>query len=277
VGVGVAIATIGQDLAFGSATIWWRAGLALVVSLALQVATNYANDYSDGIRGTDDVRVGPLRLVAGGLASPTAVKRAALVAFAVAGVAGLALAAVAGWWLLAVGAAAIAAGWLYTGGPKPYGYFGLGEVFVFTFFGIVATVGTVYVQIESFPAMAWWAGALVGCCSTALLVVNNLRDLPRDAEAGKRTLAVRIGDARTRWLYVALLAMALVLVGVVAFVAESFWPMLALISAPLVAIPVRIVRSGATGRDLIVALQGTAKAQLAIGVLLTVGLILSAL
>ena len=143
--------------------IWWRAVAALVVAVALQVGTNYANDYSDGIRGTDDARVGPVRLVASGLASPRAVKRAAVAAFGVAGVAGLALAAAAGWWLIPVGAACIAAGWLYTGGPRPYGYVGLGELFVFVFFGLVATAGTAYVQLERITGLAVAAGAPSAC------------------------------------------------------------------------------------------------------------------
>ncbi|MEY4174892.1 MAG: 1,4-dihydroxy-2-naphthoate octaprenyltransferase, partial [Actinomycetota bacterium] len=181
--------------------VWWRALLALVVSLALQVGVNYANDYSDGVRGTDDQRVGPVRLVASGLASAGAVKRAALLAFGVAAVAGLVLAAVTSWWLLAVGAAAILAGWFYTGGPKPYGYLGLGEVFVFVFFGLVATVGTTYVVSERVNTVAWLAGCVAGCLACALLVVNNLRDIPTDREVGKRTLAVRLGDRATRHFY----------------------------------------------------------------------------
>ena len=185
--------------------VWWRAGLALVVSLALQVGVNYANDYSDGVRGTDDVRVGPARLVGGGLAPAKAVKRAAFVAFGLAAVCGLVLAIVTSWWLLAVGAAAILAGWFYTGGPKPYGYLGLGEVFVFVFFGLVATAGTTYVVAERLTAVAWLLGAAAGSLACALLVVNNLRDIPTDRKVGKRTLAVRLGDRSTRLFYVALL------------------------------------------------------------------------
>ena len=193
--------------------IVWRALCALVVALAVQVGTNYANDYADGIRGTDAARVGPLRLVASGLASPAAVRGAALGAFGVAGVAGLALAAATTWWLVPVGAACMAAGWLYTGGPRPYGYLGLGEVFVFVFFGVVATVGSAFVQYghlwgppvaiatakEHFDwLLALWAAVPVGLLATALLEANNLRDIDGDAVANKRTLAVRLGRRRRR-------------------------------------------------------------------------------
>ncbi len=178
--------------------IWWRAVVALVVAVALQVGTNYANDYSDGVRGTDNDRVGPVRLVASGLASPPAVQRAAVAAFGWPRPGGLALAAAAGWWLILVGAACIAAGWLYTGGPRPYGYAGLGELFVFVFFGLVATVGTAYVQVGRITGLAVAAAVPVGLLAVALLVVNNLRDIPGDTRRGKRTLAVRIGATATR-------------------------------------------------------------------------------
>ena len=263
VGTGVAI---GDD-----ELVWWRAALALVVALAVQVATNYANDYSDGIRGTDDARVGPVRLVASGLASPAEVKRAAWSAFAVAAVAGLALAAVTTWWLLLVGVACIAAGWLYTGGPKPYGYLGFGELFVFVFFGLVATVGTAYVQTEDLTRVAFDSGAAVGFLATALLVVNNLRDIPSDAEAEKRTLAVRIGDGRTRTFYVLLVAVAFVQLLAVAAGGRP-WALLALGAAPLAVAPVRTVRGGAVGPALIAVLQDTARLELVFGALLAVGL-----
>ncbi|MGE0306025.1 MAG: 1,4-dihydroxy-2-naphthoate polyprenyltransferase, partial [Acidimicrobiia bacterium] len=191
--------------------IAWRALCAAVVSLALQVGTNYANDYSDGVRGTDDVRVGPVRLVASKLASPRAVKIAALLAFAVAGIAGTALALEVGPELFAVGAASIAAGWLYTGGPKPYGYYGFGELFVFVFFGVVATVGSTYVQTERVTALSVAASISVGFLACSLLVVNNLRDISTDAAAGKRTLAVRLGEAQTRMLYTLLMCGAIVI------------------------------------------------------------------
>lgn len=250
--------------------VWWRVALALVVSLALQVAVNYANDYSDGVKGTDDVRVGPTRLVASGLASPRAVKLAAYAAFGVAGVAGLLLAAATSWWLLAVGAVSMLAGWGYTGGPKPYGYLGLGEVFVFVFFGLVATVGTTYVAVETMNWQAVVAGGVAGALACALLVINNLRDIPTDREVGKRTLAVRIGDRATRWLFVVLLVSSFVGVGVL-----STWRPLALIglaALPLAVPPVRTVLGGATGAALIPVLGATGKVQLVAGLLTAIGL-----
>ena len=190
-----------------------RALLALLVSLALQVAVNYANDYSDGIRGTDADRVGPLRLVGSGTASPGSVRAAAMAAFGVAAVAGVALVAVSGtWWLLAVGAAAVLAAWTYTGGRRPYGYLGLGEVFVFVFFGLVAVLGTTYTQAGRISWAAVCAATGVGLLACAILVANNLRDIPSDTLAGKRTLAVRLGDRATRRLYAAMVVGALLLV-----------------------------------------------------------------
>ena len=254
---------------------WWTVALALVVSLALQVGVNYANDYSDGVRGTDEVRVGPVRLVGSGLASASAVKRAAFAAFGVAAVAGLVLAAVTSWWLLAVGAASILAGWFYTGGSNPYGYMGLGEVFVFVFFGLVATAGTTFVVIESLPARAWLLGCVAGCLACALLVVNNLRDIPTDTVAGKRTLAVRLGDAATRWLYVALVAGAFVLVVVVA-ITGRVGALAGLAAIPLAVLPARRVLAGAAGRDLIAVLGETGRVQLVAGLLTALGVVLSA-
>ena len=252
--------------------VWWRAPVAGVVSLALQVGVNYANDYSDGVRGTDDVRVGPVRLVASGLASPAAVKRAALTAFGVAAVAGLVLAATTTWWLLLVGAVSILAGWGYTGGPRPYGYLGLGEVFVFVFFGLVATAGTTFVVAEQVTALALVAGALVGCLACALLVVNNLRDLDNDRAAGKRTLAVRLGDRGTRWLYTGFVGAAFLLVGVVAL-----WRLpavIALAALPAAGPTVRDVLRGATGGDLIPVLGATARLHLVVGLATALGLAL---
>ena len=185
----------------------WRFAAALVVSLALQIGVNYANDYSDGIRGTDADRVGPMRLTGSGRKTPSAVKRAAFASFGVAAVAGLGLAAATSWWLIAVGLVAIAAAWFYTGGPRPYGYAGLGEVFVFVFFGIVATTGSAFVQIERVTPLTLLVSIPVGLFATALLVVNNLRDIPGDTEAGKRTLAVRLGDKRTRIFYIVLVVL----------------------------------------------------------------------
>lgn len=254
---------------------WWTVALALVVSLALQVGVNYANDYSDGVRGTDEVRVGPVRLVGSGLASASAVKRAAFAAFGVAAVAGLVLAAVTSWWLLAVGVASILAGWFYTGGSNPYGYLGLGEVFVFVFFGLVATAGTTFVVVESLPARAWLLGCVAGCLACALLVVNNLRDIPTDTVAGKRTLAVRLGDAATRWLYVALMAGAFVLVAVVALTGRV-GALAGLVAVPLAVVPARRVLAGAAARDLIAVLGETGRVQLVAGLLTAVGVVLSA-
>ncbi len=253
---------------------WWRIGLAAVVSLALQVGVNYANDYSDGVRGTDEVRVGPVRLVASGLASPKAVKTAALAAFGVAAIAGLVLAVVTTWWLLAVGAAAILAAWGYTGGPKPYGYLGLGELFVFVFFGLVATVGSMYVVVEQVTAVGWLAGCAAGCLACALLVINNLRDIPTDQVVGKRTLAVRLGDARTRWLYLGLLVAAQLLF---VAVAVSDRPLAALgVLGLVVAVPaVKAVRGGAVGGALIPVLGATGKVQLVSGLLAAAGIAIS--
>jgi len=252
---------------------WWRVAAALVVSLALQVGTNYANDYSDGVRGTDAERVGPVRLVGSGLAAPAAVKRAALAAFGVAALAGLALAAVVGWELLVVGAAAIAAGWFYTGGRHPYGYYGFGELFVFVFFGLVATAGTTYVLLERLTALSVVAGAAVGALACALLVVNNLRDIPTDRAAGKRTLAVRIGDHATRQLYTFLVAAAFA--GALVCAGRWRWPAALTVGAvPLAFGPVGKVRAGAAGRELVAVLGATGRLQLGFGALLTVGLVL---
>ncbi len=266
---------VGTAVAAGSGIIWWRAAAALVVALALQVAVNYANDLSDGVRGTDGPgRVGPQRLVGSGLATPQEVRLAMLGAFAVAAMAGLSLAAAVTPWLLLVGVASVAAGWFYTGGPRPYGYLGLGEVFVFVFFGLVATVGSAYVHQQQVPAVAWLAATAVGFLACALLVVNNLRDLPGDAEAGKRTLAVRLGDRRTRLLYVALLDGALVVGSLCAL--DRRWAALVLGAGILAGPAVRIVLGGAEGRDLVDVLGRTGRTQLAAGALLALGLALSA-
>ena len=250
--------------------VWWRGALALIVALALQVGTNYANDYSDGIRGTDSVRVGPVRLVASGLATPPAVKRAAWAAFSVAAGAGVVLAAVAGWWLIAVGAACIAAGWLYTGGPRPYGYAGWGEVFVFVFFGLVATAGTTFVEIGRVTGLAVLAGVPVGLLAVALLVVNNLRDIPGDTAAGKRTLAVRVGTAGTRKLYTAAVVAPFGCLSLIA-VARP-WALVGLLGIPLAVAPVRRVLAGESGPGLIAVLVATARLQLVFGALVAAGL-----
>jgi 1,4-dihydroxy-2-naphthoate polyprenyltransferase len=257
--------------------VWWRALGALVVALAIQVGTNYANDYSDGIKGTDDARVGPVRLVASGLASPGAVKRAALACFAVAGVAGLGLAWATSWWILIVGAACLAAGWLYTGGPRPYGYAGLGEVFVFVFFGLVATVGTFYVQtVRVGEPVVWFAAVLVGLLATALLLANNLRDIETDAHSGKRTIAVRVGRRDAGWFYVScvVLPFAAVLLWFLLSVTSTFesWRAVAtlvpLLALPLVLAPVKVVNSDASGRALLPVLAATGRLQMVFGALL---------
>ncbi len=257
--------------------IWWRAGCALVVAVAIQVATNYANDYSDGIRGTDadDRRVGPVRLVGQGLAAPAAVKRAAFASFGVAGVAGLALAVAVGPELLVVGAASFLAGWFYTGGPRPYGYAGLGEAFVFVFFGLVATAGSTYVQTGHLTGLSLAAAVPVGFLATALLVINNLRDIPGDTAVGKRTLAVRLGDRRTRSLYVALLVAAFVAVPLVAGLGGRPLGGVALAAVLLAQRPVVAVLGGARGPALIGVLGATGRVQLAFGLLLAAGLALS--
>jgi 1,4-dihydroxy-2-naphthoate polyprenyltransferase len=247
--------------------------LALVVALALQVAVNYANDYSDGKRGTDADRVGPMRLVGSGAAAPREVLVAAGLAFAVAAVAGLGLAALSSWWLVAVGAACIAAAWTYTGGPLPYGYRALGEVFVFVFFGLVAVVGTTFAQTLTLPGLAYAVSVPIGLLIVDMLVVNNLRDIEGDALAGKRTLAVLLGDRATRMVFVGLLVAAFAVVVAVAFVRP--WVGLALLGAPLAVPPARTVLTGGRGSALIGALQGTGLLTLATGILLAAGLALS--
>jgi 1,4-dihydroxy-2-naphthoate octaprenyltransferase len=262
---------VGSGVAFGYGRFsLWRAALALVVALALQIGVNYANDYSDGIRGTDEVRVGPVRLVGSGLAKPRHVLAAALCCFGVACAAGLALAAVTSWWLLLLGAAAVSAAWFYTGGSRPYGYRALGELSVFVFFGLAAVAGTAYVQMETLTWLPFAASAAIGLLACALLVINNLRDIPTDSETGKRTLAVVLGDQRTRALYIG----CIVVPFCVALVLAPTRPLtlLALAALPLALAPVRQVRDGATGRSLIVALGQTGRLELAYGALLTLGL-----
>jgi 1,4-dihydroxy-2-naphthoate octaprenyltransferase len=260
--------------AAAGAAVWPRVLLALAVALALQVGVNYANDYSDGIRGTDDDRVGPFRLTGSGAAAARSVKLAAFAAFGVAAVAGLVLVVVSGsWWLLAAGALAIAAAWYYTGGEHPYGYAGLGEVFVFVFFGLVAVLGTAYTQSGTLTWTAWAAAVGVGCLACALLVANNLRDIPTDAAVGKRTLAVRLGDRRTRVLYVGLLALALALA--VAVAPAHPWALLSLASAALLAPAGLRVLRGERGLALIGVLQQTGRGELVYGVLLGLGLALT--
>ena len=254
--------------------VWWKALLALVVSVALQVAVNYANDYSDGIRGTDDERIGPLRLVGSGLASPRSVKLAAFASFGAAALAGLVLAATTAWWLVAIGAASVLAAWFYTGGRSPYGYRGLGEVMVFVFFGLVAVVGTTYVQTESFDLPSLYAAVGIGALACAILVVNNLRDIASDREVGKRTLAVTLGPERTRGLY-ALLVLAAAVAVVAVAVATSWWVLLGLGFLLRMVAPLRTVLSGATGPALVPVLQQTGIGELSWAVLVASALFLT--
>ena len=265
VGTGVAVALDGFRLV--------PALLALVVALALQVAVNYANDYSDGTRGTDADRVGPMRLVGSGAATPRQVLLAAGVAFGVAALAGLALAALSSWWLVAVGVVCIVAAWTYTGGPVPYGYRALGEVFVFVFFGPVAVVGTTFVQTGRVERLAVAVSVPIGLLIVAILVVNNLRDLDGDAAVGKRTLAVLLGDRVTRWFYVGLFVVAFAVVVGVGLTRPP--ALLGLLAAALAVPPSRTVLGGGRGPALIGALQGTGRLTLATGVLLGAGLALS--
>jgi 1,4-dihydroxy-2-naphthoate octaprenyltransferase len=253
-----------------------RLGLVVVVALAVQIAVNYANDYFDGVRGVDTVqRAGPRRAVASGLVSPRAMRVAIALAMTVAAGAGLALAALVSWWLLLVGAAAFAALLGYSGGPRPYASAGLGEVFVFVFFGLVATLGSCYAQHGKLPATAWLAAGATGILAVAILVVNNLRDVPTDAVAGKRTLAVRIGETRTRQLFVAAIGIGLALAVVgVPVAARSAWPLLAVLALPLAREPIAAVRGGGVGRALIPALGGTGRLELAVAVLLAAGLLI---
>jgi len=254
---------------------WWRLLPAAIVSLALQVGVNYANDYSDGVKGTDDTRVGPLRLVGSGLVKPAVVKRAAFLAFGVAGVAGGILALQTTLWLVAVGLCAILAAWLYTGGPRPYGYAGLGEVFVFVFFGLVATIGTGYVVCGEITPAMWWAGVAAGCWSCAMLVVNNLRDIPGDTVSGKRTLAVRLGDARTRLFFQVLFVPPVLAIAALSYKGNGPWVLLGLLGVAAARKPLSTVRGGAQGRDLIAVLGGVGRAQLIFGVTFAAGLFIA--
>lgn len=265
---------VGAACSSANNPVWWRVSLAMIVSLALQVGVNYANDYSDGVKGTDAARVGPLRLVGSGVATASSVKRAAFVAFGIAGVSGLILASVTTWWLLVVGAAAIIAAWTYTGGPRPYGYAGLGEVFVFVFFGVVATVGTQFVMAEKLTSAGWVSSIAVGCYACALLVVNNLRDIPGDTEVNKRTLAVKIGDARTRQFFgllIVIAAGAIVAVGI----QTQPYAMFGLVGVIATRPALNDIARGAKGRDLIPVLGAVGRAQMILAATFTIGLLIA--
>jgi 1,4-dihydroxy-2-naphthoate octaprenyltransferase len=263
--VAVATALAGKDAAAIPAL------LALFVALSLQVGVNYANDYSDGIRGTDNDRVGPIRLTASGIASAQSVKNAAFISFALAAIAGLGLALMTSWWLIAVGAAAILAAWGYTGGKNPYGYMGLGELFVFIFFGVVATVGTFFVQVETITLDSILISIPMGTFSCALLSINNIRDRALDEPAGKKTLAVRLGDRRARHLFVSLITL-----GYLATLALlNPWTIFTLATAPMAFSLVRGVLGSAQGAELIPYLAKTGKLQLQFSILLSLALLLS--
>jgi 1,4-dihydroxy-2-naphthoate polyprenyltransferase len=251
-----------------------NAVLAAVVALLLQVGVNYANDYSDGIRGTDDVRVGPLRLVGSGAASPRQVKLAAFAAFGVAMLAGLGLVLLSqAWWLLLIGAGCVLAAWGYTGGKNPYGYLGLGDVFVFVFFGLVATLGTTYTQAGTISLPSVIGAIGTGLIADALLMANNVRDIPTDSLVGKRTLAVRLGDRKARWSYVAMLAVALLLVLVLAPAKPA--TLLVLLLLPVCLGPSRRMLSGRQRQELIPVLKQTGLINLGYSVLFTLGLVIS--
>ena len=254
--------------------IWWRGVLAGLVSLALQIGVNYANDYSDGVKGTDAVRVGPLRLVGSGAATASHVKKAAFLMFGIAACAGLVLALLTSLWLVLVGAAAIVAAWTYTGGPRPYGYAGWGEVFVFIFFGVVATTGTQFVVAEEFTWAGLVASIAVGCIACSLLVINNLRDIPGDTIAGKNTLAVKLGDANTRKFFAMLVVVAALSICATAFLLSAY-ALFGLVGIVVLRPALEALARGAKGRDLIIVLGNVGRAQLVLGITFGAGIALS--
>ncbi|MGH3496559.1 MAG: 1,4-dihydroxy-2-naphthoate polyprenyltransferase [Nocardioidaceae bacterium] len=258
--------------AYANGFVAWKAALALLVSLALQIGVNYANDYSDGVRGTDDDRVGPLRLVGSGAAPARTVKAAAFGCFALGAIAGAVLAATSGWWLLAVGAAAIVAAWFYTGGDRPYGYRALGEVSVFVFFGLVAVLGTTYVQVGRFTWPGLVAALGVGSLACAILVANNLRDIPTDARTGKRTLAVVLGADRCRSLYAGLMLVATACLLWLALTQP--WTLLGALSVLPAARASRRIATRASGLALIPVLRDTGLAELVYAAGIALGLAL---
>lgn len=250
---------------------YWRALVALVVSLSLQIGVNLANDYSDGIRGTDKDRVGPIRLVASGLASPRSVMLGAFIAFGIAAFSGLIVAITVSYWLIAVGVAAIAAAWFYTGGSKPYGYLGLGEVFVFVFFGLVASCGSTFLQDERITALGVGCSIPVGLFAVALLITNNLRDRPADLLSDKKTLAVRMGDGPTRILYCVVVSISFGFLLYLALLRP--WVLLGLLGVPMAISPIKTVIKGAKGQELIAVLGATGKVQMVTGLAMAVGLL----
>lgn len=252
---------------------WLNAVFALAVSLALQVAVNYANDYSDGIRGTDKNRVGPLRLVGSGAKKPADVKKATFLAFGVAAVFGFVLAATTTWWLLLIGVFCFLAGWFYTGGKHPYGYLGFGEVFVFVFFGVVATMGTTFVINEQLTLVSFLASVVVGCLACALLAVNNLRDIAGDKISNKKTLAVRIGESGARKFYISLFIVAGFAVILIALSYSA--ALIAMLGLAVAVKPIKRVYAGATGADLIDVLVITGRVQILVAISLSVGLLIS--
>jgi 1,4-dihydroxy-2-naphthoate octaprenyltransferase len=277
--LGASITPVLVGTAAAGTAIAWRFVAALLVGLGLQVGVNFANDFNDGIRGVDTAaRVGPPRLTSSGVATPRSVLIASLACILVAGLAGLALAAATTWWLVPIGAIAMLALWLYSGGPRPYADLGLGELMVFVFFGVMATAGSAYVEVETVPIAAWWASVPMGLLAVAILVANNLRDIPTDAVAGKRTLAVRLGERRTRRFYRLCISGAFVAV-LVAVIVDAIdrgsglpaWSLLAFGAAVAAVEPMRAI-GRASGRALIGVLVGTARLQIVFGVLLALGL-----
>lgn len=255
---------VGATLIRPLAINWLNSVLCLVIALSLQIGTNYANDFSDGVRGTDEQRVGPFRLTASKLVSAPRVRRAAWMFFALASVAGVWLSSRTSWWLLLIGVTAVLAGWFYTGGPKPYGYYGFGELFVFLYFGLVATVGTTYTQHLTIPTRSWWLGVAAGFMACALLEANNLRDVDGDRVVGKKTLAARVGRERGAWLYAA--CVLGVVIGVVAAQQLAVGVVAILVYLP----GLRVAFSKRSGRELLVLLKYSARAQLQVGALLAV-------
>ena len=253
---------VGASLVRPAPLEWLNSTLCVIVALALQIGTNYANDYSDGVRGTDEVRVGPFRLTASSLVEPSRVKYAAWAFFSIAAVAGLALASRTSWWLIVVGLTAILAGWFYTGGPRPYGYYGFGELFVLIYFGFVATVGTSYVQHLTVPGSSWWFGLATGAMACALLEANNLRDVEGDRVSGKKTLAARLGRLRASWLY------AICVAGVVLGMVMGGEAIDGAVAIVLYIPALRMAFSPRSGRELLALLQASARSQLALGALL---------